>query len=147
SDDASVTSEAADALADLGEQLARQSRLPDAAGLLGRAVALGSRRPSALLALARIHEVTGHVEDAQDTLALIADDPHDPSQAIERDHAMARAKMFSDPAWAEPRLRQVSLRWREGGDESRAAWAIANAGVANFNLSRMEDAAADLLEA
>jgi class 3 adenylate cyclase/tetratricopeptide (TPR) repeat protein len=147
SDDASVTSEAADALADLGEQLARQSRLPDAAGLLERAVALGSRRPSALLALARIHEATGHVEDAEDTLALIADDPHDASQAIERDHAMARAKMFSDPAWAEPRLRQVSVRWREAGDESRAAWAIANAGVANFNLSRMEDAAADLLEA
>jgi class 3 adenylate cyclase/tetratricopeptide (TPR) repeat protein len=147
SDDASVTDQAADALASLGEQLARQSRLPDAAGLLERAVALGSRRPSALLALARIHEVTGQVEAASETLAFIADDPEDPSQAIERDHALARAKMFSDPAWALPRLRDVSVRWREWGDKSRAAWAMANAGVASFNLSRMEEAAADLLEA
>jgi class 3 adenylate cyclase len=144
SDDASVTGEAADALATLGEQLARQSRLPDAVRTLGRAIALGCRRPAALFELARIQETTGDDEDALRTLALVEDDPDDQAIAIERDHARARARMFKDPAWALPRLREASLRWRDAGDEVRHAWALANAGVASFNLSHMEDAAADL---
>ena len=52
--------------------------------------------------------------------------------------------MFKDPAWAQPRLREASVRWRESGQEVRSAWALANAGVASFNLSRMADAVADL---
>jgi hypothetical protein len=77
-------------------------------------------------------------------LALIADDPDDPLLAIERDHAMARAKMFTDPGWAQPRLQEVSVRWSQAGDEVRAAWALANAGVASFHMSRMEEAATEL---
>jgi hypothetical protein len=144
SDDASVTAAAAEALATLGEQLARQSRLPDAAGVFERAIALGCRRPSVLFELARIQETAGADDDVLRTLALIEDDPQDPAIAIERDHARARAKMFKDPAWALAHLREASVRWREAGDELRSAWAIANAGVANFNLSHMEAAARDL---
>jgi tetratricopeptide (TPR) repeat protein len=147
SDNVAVRAEAAAALAGLGEDLARQSRLRDAARVLERAVSLGARRPSTLLELARVYDASGHDEKALPTLALIEDSPDDPTLAIERDHAMARAKIFSDPAWAQPRLRQVSTRWQDAGDEVRAAWAIANAGVASFNMSRMEEAAADLNEA
>jgi class 3 adenylate cyclase/tetratricopeptide (TPR) repeat protein len=144
SDDSSVAAEAADALASVGEEFIRLSRLPDAARLLERAVALGCRRPAALLGLARLQDLSGHVDAALETLALIEDDPANPALAIERDHAAARSKLFSDPAWARPRLQAVGDRWREIGDEVRGAWAIANAGVASFNLSRMEEAAADL---
>jgi class 3 adenylate cyclase len=143
-DDVSVTREAADALARLGEEFVRDSRLPDAARVLDRAVALGSRRPSALLDLARLQELAGDDDAALETLALVADDPDDPTRAVQRDHAMARAKMFTDPAWARPRLEVVSARWRDLGHEVQSAWAIANAAVASFNLSRMEEAAVDL---
>ncbi len=143
-DDASVATEAAEALAAMGEQLASQSRLVDAGRVLGRAVALGCRRPSALFELARIQETSGDDEDALRTLALVEDDPRDPAIAIERDHARARASMFKDPAWAQPRLREASVRWQEAGHEVRSAWALANAGVASFNQSRMADAVADL---
>ena len=144
SDDASVARDAADTLATLGEELVGESRLADALRLLDRAVTLGSRRPSTLLELARLHELAGDDTAALQTLALVADDPDDPSVAIQRDHASARTRMFSDPAWARPRLEAVSDRWRDLGDEERAAWATANAGVASFNLSRMAEAAADL---
>jgi class 3 adenylate cyclase/tetratricopeptide (TPR) repeat protein len=143
-DDASVAREAADALATVGEQLVTQSRLVDAGRVLSRAVALGCRRPSALFELGRIKETSGEDEDALRTLALIEDDPRDPAVAIERDHARARVKMFKDPAWALPGLREASRRWREAGYEVRAAWALANAGVASFHMSQMEDAVADL---
>ncbi len=52
--------------------------------------------------------------------------------------------MFTDPAWARPRLLQAAEEWDQQGDLAQAAWAFANAGVASFNLSRMEEAAADL---
>jgi hypothetical protein len=144
SDDASVTAEAADALVILGEQLARQSRLPDAIRVFQRAIALGCRRPSALFELVRIQETTADDEGVLRTLALIPDDPDDPAIAIERDHARARLQIFKDPASALPQLREVSARWQATGDEVRSAWALANAGVASFNLSHMGDAAADL---
>ena len=143
-DDESVARDAADTLATLGEQLVGESRLADALRLLDRAVTLGSRRPSTLLELARLHELAGDDTAALQTLALVVDDPDDPSIAIQRDHASARTRMFSDPAWARPRLEAVSERWRALGDEEHAAWATANAGVASFNLSRMAEAAADL---
>jgi class 3 adenylate cyclase/tetratricopeptide (TPR) repeat protein len=144
SDDASVTREAADTLATLGEELVAESRLADGLRLLDRAVALGSRRPSTLLELARLHELADDHEAALQVLALVADDEDDLSVATRRDHAIARTKIFSDPAWARPRLLVAGERWSQLGDEGQAAWAFANAGVASFNLSRMEEAAADL---
>ena len=143
-DDASITAEAADAMARLGEGFVRDSRLPDAGRVLERAVALGSRRASALLDLARLQELAGDDDAALATLGLVADDPDDPALAVQRDHAMGRAKMFTDPAWARPRLEAASARWRDLGDEVQSAWAMANAGVASFNLSRMEEAMTDL---
>jgi class 3 adenylate cyclase/tetratricopeptide (TPR) repeat protein len=144
SDDAAVTRLAADELARVGEDFFEQSRLADATRLLERAVALGSRRPEALLGLARLQELAGSDDDAVATLSLIPDDASDPSWAVERDHGIARARMFTDPAWARSHLLDVSARWLQLGDRLRAAWAIANAGVASFNLSRMGEAAADL---
>jgi len=144
SNDAAVTSEAADELTTLGEEFIRQSRLGDATRVLERAVALGSRRSSALLGLARLQELAGDEDAAMETLALVEDDPDNPAGAVERDHAVARAKMFSDPVSARARLVEVGAKWHEIGDDAREAWAIANAGVASFNLSRMEEAAADL---
>ncbi len=144
SDDASVTREAAEALAEVGHQLADEFRLADAARVLERAVALGCRRTSTLLELAQLQEHAGNESAALETLALVADDPANPTVAAQRDHAIARTKMFTDSAWAGPRLEEISERWQQLGDEEQAAWAVANAGVANFNMSRMEEAAADL---
>jgi class 3 adenylate cyclase/tetratricopeptide (TPR) repeat protein len=144
SDDASLTSEAADELARLGEEFIGLSRLADATRVLERAVSLGARRPSALLGLARLQELAGNDEAAMQTLGLVEDDPDDPSRAVERDHAVARTKMWGDPAWSRARLDEVIVRWRDVGDEVQEAWALANAGVATFNLSRMEESAAYL---
>jgi tetratricopeptide (TPR) repeat protein len=143
SDDASVTREAADALAEVGHQLARELRLADATRVLERAVTLGSRRASTLLELAELQE---HAENpaALETLALVADDPADPAVAVKRDHAIARTRMWTDAAWAAPRLLEIGERWQGLGEEGYAAWAFANAGVAMFTLSRMEEAAVDL---
>ena len=144
SDDASVTREAAEALAEAGHQLATELRLADAARVLERAVTLGSHRTSTLFELAQLQEHAGREDAALATLALVADDPADPTVAVQRDHAVARTRMFTDSAWAGPRLQEIGRRWQQLGDEGRAAWAIANAGVANFTMSRMEEAAADL---
>ena len=144
SDDASVTQDAAAALADVGHQLVGESRHADAARVLERAVMLGSRRASTLLELAELQEQADNENAALETLSLIADDPADPTVALKRDHAIARTRMFSDSAWAGPRLRDISERWGQLGEEGPAAWALANAGVANFNLSRMAAAAVDL---
>jgi tetratricopeptide (TPR) repeat protein len=64
--------------------------------------------------------------------------------AVERDHAAANARAFSDPQWALPRLFGVAERWRALGDTVKEAWAHANIGVAYFYVSRMEEAAAEL---
>jgi tetratricopeptide (TPR) repeat protein len=77
-------------------------------------------------------------------LNLIRDDPSDLSVALERDHAIGRAQMFSNGAAARPKLHDVARRWREAGNQSKEAWALANAGVAAFNVSRMEEASGDL---
>ena len=143
-DDEEVVTEAAETLATVGEEFAAEYRLVDAERLLSRAVALGCRRQSALLALARIKEARADADGAAEILALVADDPDDPAVAVERDHALARAQLFSDPAWARPRFEAVAARWAELGRPVQEAWAIANAGVASFNQSRMEEAAHDL---
>jgi class 3 adenylate cyclase/tetratricopeptide (TPR) repeat protein len=146
-DDEVAASEAAEALAAAGEALIEMSRHLDAIGFLERAVALGCERTSTLLALAQAQSLCGRAEDALETLARIADDPADPSIAIERDHTAANSKTFTDPAWALPRLQEVAERWQLLGVTEKEAWARANAGVASFYMSRMEEAAAQLLSA
>jgi class 3 adenylate cyclase/tetratricopeptide (TPR) repeat protein len=139
-EDESVAFEAAETLAQVGMDFFEESRLPDATRLLERAVALGCRRPSALLALATLHDSRSDWEAARRVLALVADDPDDPVIALERDHGIARTQLFSDPARAVAALADIVSRWHALGDRKHEAWAIGNAGVANFNLSRMEEA-------
>jgi class 3 adenylate cyclase/tetratricopeptide (TPR) repeat protein len=143
-DDAELSSTAAAALAAAGGELAAASRHLDALALFERAVARGFRHPQALFELARIQSQCGKEEEALATLALVADDPDEPAVAVERDHAMANTKTFVEPGWAVPRLEAVAERWRELGDRRKEAWAWANAGVANFYLSRLDLAAVRL---
>jgi len=140
-DDESLTAEAAEGLAQAGQALVQESRHLDALRLLERALELGCRRPRALLELARVQALCGQQDEALETLQLVPDDPADPSQAAERDHIAANTRSFSDPAWALPRLEAAADRWRELGNTVKEAWALANAGVACFNLSRMDEAA------
>jgi class 3 adenylate cyclase/tetratricopeptide (TPR) repeat protein len=146
-DDEVAASEAAEALAAAGEALIEMSRHLDAIGFLERAVALGCERTSALLALAQAQSLCNRAEDALETLARIPDDPADPSIAIERDHTAANSKTFTEPAWALPRLQEVAGRWHLLGVTEKEAWALANAGVALFYMSRMEEASTQLLSA
>ncbi len=143
-DDRPLVTDAADALADVGEALLADSRHQDAMRVLERAVALGCRRPWALLDLARLQAQTGPEDVARETLALVADDPADPAVMVERDHCLANTRVFSDPGWALPRLQDVARRWEELGNRAKEAWAHANAGVALFNLSHMHESAAEL---
>jgi class 3 adenylate cyclase/tetratricopeptide (TPR) repeat protein len=147
SDDSTVALEASEMLADVGEEYARDARYPEAQRILERAVQLGIRRPSVLLKLADLQVLTGDGDRALATLRLIDDDPADPAVAAERDHAVARVKMFADPEAAWPGLISAAVRWQALGRRDREAWARANAGVASFNLSRMEQAATELEQA
>ena len=140
-DDPDLIREAALSLAEAGMELIEQSRLPEARRIIGRAVELGMRDTTVLLVLSRLHEGAGSADAAADVLALIDDDPADPTVAIERDHISARLKMFAQPEMAEPLLESVSRRWETAGDEIKQAWAIANTGVALFNMGRMDEAA------
>ncbi len=143
-DDKTVAAEAAEALADAGEELVRTARYPDARRLLSRAVELGCSRASARLELARLQALVGNEKEALETLAGVADDPADPAVAAEREHTAANTRTFSDPAWALPRLEDAAVRWRALGNPAKEGWALANAGVAAFNLSRMAEAAHSL---
>jgi class 3 adenylate cyclase/tetratricopeptide (TPR) repeat protein len=143
-DDSTVALEASEVLATLGEEYVDLARYTEALRFLERAAALGSLRPSAALKLADLQGWAGDESGALATLGLIEDDAADPSIAIERDHAAARTKLFSDPEWARPRLQSVAERWRALGRTESEAWATGNCGVASFNLSRMEDAADEL---
>ena len=143
-DDAELAAEAADVLAREGRVLMEAFRHLDALRLLERSVALGMRQPTVLLELSRLQATCGKEEEALATVALIPDDPTDPTLAVERDHAAAAAKMFVDPAWSLPRLKEVAARWRELGDPTKEAWAYANAGVSHFYTSQMHEAAAEL---
>jgi tetratricopeptide (TPR) repeat protein len=139
-DDAVLRKEAAGLLADLGEEYASMARYQDGMRLLERAVALGCHRPSALLRLADLQGMSSREGAALATLRLI-DDAADPSTVTERDHAAGRVRMFSDPESALPQLEEVAARWSKLGNRSGEAWALANAGVASFNLNQMERAA------
>jgi class 3 adenylate cyclase/tetratricopeptide (TPR) repeat protein len=144
SDDFELSREAADLLADMGEEYAKDARYPEALRLMERAVALGCRRPSVLLHLADLQGLGGDVSVVQATLDLIEDDPSDPAVAVERDHASGRIRLFKDPATARPILEQVAQRWHDLGQPLCEAWAWGNAGVASFNLNRVAEATADL---
>ncbi|HUY21604.1 MAG TPA: adenylate/guanylate cyclase domain-containing protein [Acidimicrobiales bacterium] len=143
-DDEAVVAEATEALADAGRAFLRQSRHVDAVRLFERAVALGCRRPSVLLDLAKVQALCGKQEDAFETLAMVDDDPDDPTIGIERDHTAANTKIFTDPGWALPQLEAVTERWRALGVADKEAWGHANTGVALFYLGRMEEAGREL---
>ena len=141
------TAEAVEALIEAATALLDGSRHQDAVRLLEQAVALGCRRPAALLDLARVQAVCGKPDDAFATLAMVDDDPSDPTVAAERDHTAANTRVFTDPGWSVPRLLDIAERWRLLGNVGKEAWAHANAGVAYFYLSRMEDAGRQLEQA
>lgn len=143
-DDAELAAEASSVLGALGVESARAARYPEARRLLERAIDLGSRSAEVQLALAEMQSVSGDIDGALRTLSLIDDDPDDRSVAIERDHAVARVHMFSQPAVALEMLPEIADRWKEAAKPSKQAWALSNSGVAAFNLSRMERASADL---
>jgi hypothetical protein len=143
-DDEQAAAETAEALAAAAEELIAVSRHLDALPLLERAAAVGPLRAASLLALAGIQGITGREEEALQTLARIPDDPGHPELAAERDHTAANTMTFRDPAWAAPRLEAAAERWHALGNPEKEAWARANAGVAWFNLSRMEEAAVHL---
>ncbi len=145
-DDASVAEEAAEALARVGQDLFLAARHIDALRMLERAVALGCRRSSVLLDLAKVQALCGREDAALSTLAMVQDDPDDPTVSVERDHTAANAIVFTDPASARGQLEAVTARWHALGMTDKEAWGHANTGVAYFNLSRMEEAAADELE-
>ena len=68
----------------------------------------GARVPpssSVLLDLAKVQALCRRPEDVFETLAMVEDDPDDPTVAIERDHTAANARVFTDPAVALPRAR------------------------------------------
>jgi class 3 adenylate cyclase/tetratricopeptide (TPR) repeat protein len=146
-DDGTVATEAIDALVIAGTEFIHASRHLDALRLLERAIALGCRQSSALLDVAKLQALASRDEDAVRTLALIEDDPDDPTVAVERDHTAATAKMFADPAAAIPGLQDAARRWQALARTEKEAWARANAGVAFFNLSRMEESVIELEQA
>jgi class 3 adenylate cyclase/tetratricopeptide (TPR) repeat protein len=143
-DDTTLAAEAAESLAREGHVLAEAFRHLDAIGLLEKSVALGMRRPAVLLELGRLQAACGKEDESIETLALIPDDPDLPAQAIERDHTAAAGKVFTDPAWALPRLLEAAERWRALGNQDKEAWAVGNAGVAYFYMSKMHEAAHEL---
>ncbi|HZU78966.1 MAG TPA: hypothetical protein VE991_03530, partial [Acidimicrobiales bacterium] len=140
-DDPALAAAAAAALAEQAMSLLRSSRNTDAMVTLEKAVALGLRRPASLVELARLQGACNKEDEALATLALIPDDPADPAQAAERDHTAATVDMFRDPIGALPRFYDAAERWHELGNTSKEAWAYANAGVAHFNVSQMEESA------
>ena len=81
----------------------------DALRLLERAVALGCRRSSVLLDLAKVQTLCRRPEDVFETLAMVEDDPDDPAVAVERDHTEANAKAVHRPG-----VGRVPARGRDG---------------------------------
>ena len=135
-DDRVVAAEAAEALAQAGQELFVGARLLDAMRLLERAVALGCRSSSALLDLAKVQSLCRKPEDVFATLAMVDDDPDDPTVAVERDHTAANAKVFTDPAQPCP----SSRRSRRAG-ESSGSWTRRRGGTPTW-ASRISTSAA-----
>jgi tetratricopeptide (TPR) repeat protein len=137
--DESVVADAVEALVVAGTDFIKASRHLDALRLLERAADLGPLPASALLDLAKLQALASRDQDAMKTLAMIEDDPDDPTVAVERDHTAATSLMFADPSSALPGLQEAARRWQALGCKIKEAWALSNAGVAYFNLSRMEE--------
>ncbi len=114
-DDHAIATEAAEALARAGQDLFAAARHLDALRLLERAVALGCRSSSVLLDLAKVQTLCRRPEDVFETLAMVENDPDDPTVALERDHTAANARVFSEPGVALPDLQAVTARWAELG--------------------------------
>jgi tetratricopeptide (TPR) repeat protein len=144
SNDGAVVDEAAEALAEVGVALYAVARHVDALRLLERAVALGCRTSSVLLDVAKLQALCNKQEEAFKTLAMIEDDPEDPTVAVERDHTAAVTGVFTDPASSLAQLEAVTERWHDLEIVDKEAWGHANIGVAYFNLSRMEEASREL---
>ena len=77
-EDRAVVAEAAEALARAGQELFAAARHLDALRLLERAVALGCRRSSALLDLAKVQSLCRKPEDVFETLAMVDRRPRRP---------------------------------------------------------------------
>jgi tetratricopeptide (TPR) repeat protein len=135
------------ALARAGQDLFLAARYVEALRMLERAVALGCRRSSVLLDLAKVQSLCGQEDAVLHTLTLVEDDPGDETVAIERDHTAANAKVFRDAAGALPQLQAVTARWHALKITDKEAWGHANMGVSYFNLSRMEEAGRELEQA
>ena len=144
SDDVAVANEAAEALVAAAQSYLAASRQLDAIRLLEQAVDLGWRQPSTLIELGRIQALCGRVDDATATLAMVEDDPHDPTVGLERDHAAANARVFTDPGSSLPALQAITARWQALGDVTKEAWGHANTGLALFQLTRMAEAGREL---
>jgi class 3 adenylate cyclase/tetratricopeptide (TPR) repeat protein len=145
--DRALGDEAAEALARAGQDLFLAARYVDALRMLERAVALGCRKSSVLLDLAKVQSLCGQEDAMLHTLTLVEDDSGDETVAIERDHTAANAKVFRDAAGALPQLQAVTARWRALKMTDKEAWGHANMGVSYFNLSRMEESARELEQA
>lgn len=140
-DDESLAGEAAAGLAAAGMEFLHASRHLDAMGMLERAAAMGFHDQVTMLELAKLQAMCGKEEAAFQTLALVPDDPDDPAVAVERDHIAANVRVFTDPGGTLPQLEEAARRWKELGNTSKEAWALANTGVAYFYLSRMQESA------
>jgi class 3 adenylate cyclase/tetratricopeptide (TPR) repeat protein len=138
-DDASLAADAVAALKDAARELRDRSRTTETIRFLQRAVELAPDDVDALLVLAKAHFEVGENERANEILDRVPP-LEDPVAAAQRDHLRAASRMFVDPAFAANALADVARRWRDLGHPSDEGWPLANAGVAYFNQSRMEDA-------
>ncbi|MDQ3147648.1 MAG: AAA family ATPase, partial [Actinomycetota bacterium] len=142
-DDDELRREAADAQAAAGKELIEALRQFDGVRLLRRAVELGHDEPPALLLLAEALAGMGRNDEA---VAVLDPVPAGLDARLEARwvHLRAVATMFHQPAVAIEGFDDALRRWTELGDLSKQGWALANRGVAQFNLSRMDDASASL---
>jgi tetratricopeptide (TPR) repeat protein len=139
-DDDALTHEAAEALGAAGEQLLRNHRPTDAIPLLQRAIELGFREPRALLQLARVLTELTRDTDALSVIELVPEDTGDPEIDAERVHAHAWAQELRAPEAALAGLDAAAVCWADLGNREKQGWALANKGVALFNLGRVADA-------
>jgi class 3 adenylate cyclase/tetratricopeptide (TPR) repeat protein len=138
-DDAALAADAVAHLKDAARELRDRSRATEAIRFLERAVELAPGDVDALLVLAKAHFEIGQNERANEILDRVPP-VDDREQAAQRDHLRAASRMFADPSFAANALLDVATQWRELDRPADEGWALANAGVAFFNQSRMDDA-------
>ena len=139
-----LAAEAADALADAGEASSGPRSL-DALRLLERAVARGLSPP---VGPPRAGQTTGDVRPtggrARETLALIEDDPDDPVRGDRARSRHSEHPHVHGSRAAVPGSQKPPSDGARSGTWRRRHGRTANAGVAYFYLSRMEEAGAAL---